>query len=193
MSGQDKSKKKEAVLMFSDLFKEYPNKNMELRAIAKVAYEFGKTIAQEPSAGVSLGLDEHALGRQKQYIEILTLQIEAIHERPVPDMPYIHPTQFPIDLTEEYEQFTVDGKPINEDTQLLAQYWMAIATELAKSQSAGLAGSLTDADHTRATTMIGVITQYIEEMEERPVIDLPETAFPEAGLGKPSSTRKKGK
>jgi hypothetical protein len=175
--------------MFADLFQNYPNKNVELRAIAKTAYEFGKNIAQEPSAGMSLGLDEHALRRQGEYIEILRGMVEAIHARPIPDMPYVHPTQFPIDLSDEYSQFTTDEHPmpINEDTQLLAQYWMMLASELAKSQSAGLAGSLTDADYARAVTTLDVIQQYRDEMEVRPTIDLPETAFPEATLGKPSA------
>jgi hypothetical protein len=179
--------------MFSDLFKMYANKNIELRAIAKTAYEFGKTIAQEPSAGMSLGLDEHALRRQGEYIVILRGMVEAIHARPVPDLPYTHPCQFPIDLSEEYKQFTTDENPIpiNEDTQLLCQYWMVLSTELAKSQSAGLAGSLTDADYARAVTTLDVIQQYRDEMEARPVIDLPETAFPEATLGKPSARVKK--
>ena len=177
-------------MAFEELFKEYPNKNAELRAVAKVAYEFGKNIAQEPSAGMSIGLDEHAIKRQKTYIEAMVGYIEALHKRPIPDMPYVHPTRFDIDLSEAYKQFTKDGLPINEDTQLLAQYWMFIAVELAASQSAGLAGSLIDPDYERVTNHLGVISQFLTEMEVRKTPDLPETAFPAAMLEVPAKKAK---
>jgi len=166
----------------SELFVVYPNKNSELRSIAKVCYEFGKTIAQEPSAGQSLGLDEHAILRQRNYVTIVAGMINAIHARPIPDMPQVHPLQLPIDLSDPYKQFTEDDLPLNEDTELLAEHWLFLAVALAKSQSACLAGSLIAADHARATTQLGVITQYLDEIESRPDIDLPETAFPGAEL-----------
>ena len=175
-------------MAFEKLFKVYPNKNMELRTVSKAAYEFGRNIAQEPSAGMSLGVDPHSLERQRSYVEILRGQLESFHARPIPDMPYLHPERFDIDLSEPYKQFTKDGLPINEDTQLLAQYWMACAVELAASQSAGLAGSLIDADYNRIVTHLGVITEYLNEVENRPVVDLPETAFPAAGLEVPSDS-----
>jgi len=56
-------------MAFSDLFKVYNNRNSELRSIAKTVYEFGKTIAREPSAAHSNGLDEHAIQRQRSYVE----------------------------------------------------------------------------------------------------------------------------
>ena len=52
-------------MSFEALFKKYPNRNAELRAVANAAYEFGKTIAKEPSAALSSGLDEHAIKRQE--------------------------------------------------------------------------------------------------------------------------------
>jgi hypothetical protein len=172
-------------MAFEDLFKVYPNKNAELRAAAKVAYEFGDTIAQEPSAGTSIGLNEHALKRQATYVDTMVGYIEALHKRPTPDMPYVHPTRFDIDLSRPYKQFTKDGIPINEDTELLAQYWMICAVEMAASQSAGMAGSLLDADYNRISNHLGVIKQFIEEMETREYPDLPETAFPGAELEVP--------
>ena len=167
-------------MAFEELFKEYPNKNMELRACAKTAYEFGKTAAKEQSAGSSLGLLEAATERQRNYVLIMKGMIKALHDRPIPDMPYMHPTQFEIDLSDPYLQTTVDDIPINEDTELLAQYWMTIAVELAASQSAGLAGSLTDADFTRIDNDLDVISQLLDAIDDRPPIDLPETAFPGA-------------
>jgi hypothetical protein len=178
-------------MAFEDLFTNYPNKNLELRNIAKTAYEFGRNIAQEPSAGMSTGLDQHGLNRQKDWVAALSARLEAFHSKPVPDMPYVHPTRFDIDMSEPYKQFTVDGMPINEDTQLLAEYWMVCAVELAKSQSAGMAGSIIDADYERIKNDIGVISKFIDEIENRPVVDLPETAFPGAELAVPTENKTK--
>lgn len=172
-------------MAFEELFKVYPNKNMELRAAAKTAYEFGMNIAREPSAGMSLGLDEHAVLRQRNYIEIQRGIVDALHSRPIPDMPYVHPTRFDVDLSEVYTQFTKDGVPLNEDSEYLAQMWMVVAVELAGSQSAALAGSLTDADYNRVINHLGVLSQYLDACEVRPDIDIPETAFPGAALEAP--------
>ncbi len=177
-------------MAFEELFKVYPNKNVELRACAKVAYEFGRNIAQEPSAGLSMGLDPHAIGRQKQYLIRMGDMVGAFHARPIPDIPYVNPTRFDVDLSDPYKQFTQDGLALNEDTQLLAQYWMIIAVELAASQSAGLAGSLIDADYNRVVNHLAVIQQYVNEVAERPIPDVPETAFPGAALEVPGKKSK---
>lgn len=173
---------------FSEAFKVYPNKNAELRAVAKIAYEFGMNISQEPSAGQSLGLDEHAIARQRSYVTTFQGYLNALHDRPIPDMPYVHPARFDINLSEEYKHFTKEGIPINEDTELLASYWMIAAVELAASQSAGLGGSLTDADYGRVTNHAAVISQLLDEIEARGNIDLPETAYPAAILEVPART-----
>ena len=68
-------------MAFNELFQEYPNRNDELRAVAKQAYEFGKTIAREPSAAHSNGIDAHALARQRSYIEYALAMIDALHSR----------------------------------------------------------------------------------------------------------------
>lgn len=171
-------------MAFADLFKKYPNKNKELRSIAKTCYEFGKTIAKEPSAGHTHGLDTHALRRQRQYVEHAKAMVAAMAAKPIPDLPASHPTTFPVDLTAIYKQFvgTMDGEqlPINEATQLLAESWMTVAVEMAKSNSAGLAGSLVDFDAIRATNNIDAIDKLLDEIEERPMLDLPETSVPEA-------------
>ena len=158
-------------MAFEDLFKVYPNKNIELRAIAKTAYEFGRTIAAEQTAAMSLGVNEHAVRRQREYIQTIKGQLDAFNARPLPDMPYVHPTRFDIDLSDPYQQFTKDGLPLNEDTQLLAQYWMICAVELAASQSAGLAGSIIEADYRRIANHLDVMTQYLNEIEARPTVD----------------------
>lgn len=177
-------------MAFEELFKVYPNKNAEGRNVAKVAYEFGRNIAMEPSAGMSIGLDEHAIGRQEGYIKTMRGYLTAFHERPIPDMPYTHPVRFDIDLSDPYEQFTKDGLPINEDTELLAEYWMMLAVSIAASQSAGLAGSLIDADFKRCSNTVDTIEQFINEMKTRETPDVPETAFPAAALEVPAPTKK---
>ena len=169
-------------MAFNDLFKEYPNRNLELRSVAKQVYEFGKTIAREPSAAHSNGLDEHALKRQRSYVEHGLKMVEAINAKPIPDNPASHPTSLPINLTEQYLTFTtnVNGAmiPLNEATQLLAESWMICAVELAKSQSASLAGSLVSFDYERAVNNLKVIDKLLDEIEARPFLDLPETAEP---------------
>lgn len=169
-------------MAFNDLYKVYPNRNLELRSVVKQAHEFGRTIAMEPSAAHSNGMDEHALKRQRSYVEHSDKMIDALQSKPIPDNPASHPTQMPIDLSLQYLTFTgdVNGNqvPLNEATQLLAESWMILAVELAKSQSAAMAGSLVEFDFLRAKNNIGVINKLLDEMEARPFLDLPETAEP---------------
>lgn len=174
-------------MAFNDLFKVYNNRNLELRSVAKQVYEFGKTVAKESSAAHSNGLGEHALIRQKAYVDHSKKMIEAINAKPIPDNPATHPTDLPINFSEQYITFTtnVDGAeiPLNESTQLLAESWMVLAVELARSQSASQAGSLISFDHKRAINNLDVISKLLDEMEARPFQDLPETAEPGATYG----------
>jgi hypothetical protein len=178
-------------MAFNDLFKPYPNRNLELRSVAKQVYEFGKTIAQEPSAAHSNGLDIHALKRQRSYIEHSDKMVEALNAKPIPDNPASHPTDFPVDFSVPYNFFTTDVAgnkvPLNEATQLLAEKWMIVAVELVKSQSAALAGGLVSFDYDRAKNNIAVLAKLVDEIEDRPFLDLPETAEPGSEYG-PRST-----
>lgn len=172
-------------MAFNDLFMEYPNRNLELRSVVKQVYEFGKTIAREPSAAHSNGLDEHALRRQRSYVDHARQLVEAIAAKPIPDNPASHPTQLPVNLSEAYLTFTTDVNgekiPLNEATQLLAESWMILAVELVKSQSASMAGALVSFDHNRAVNNLDVIDKLLDEAEARPFLDLPETAEPGSG------------
>ena len=169
-------------MAFNDLFKEYPNRNLELRSVAKQSYEFGKTIAMEPSAAHSNGLDMHALKRQRAYVDHSRQMVAALAAKPIPDNPASHPTQLPINLSDPYMTFTVgvgdEQVPINEATQLLAESWMILAVELAKSQSAAMAGALVSFDNIRAENNLLVLDKLLDEVEKRPFLDLPETADP---------------
>ncbi len=169
-------------MAFADLFQVFPNRNAELRSLAKQCYEFGKTIAKEPSAALSSGLDEHAIKRQLSYVDHAVNMVEALHSKPLPDMPATHPITFDINLSDQYITFTTnvagDEIPLNESTELLSEYWMITAVELAKSQSAALAGSLVEFDYQRAINNLGVLSKLLAELQERPILDLPETAEP---------------
>ena len=166
----------------ADLFKVYPNKNMEIRMLAYKAFEYGRNTAFEQSAGMSNGVDEHAVTRQRRYVEDYVDRLNSIHARPVPDLPHIHPTRFDIDMTERYQEFTKDGMALNEDTELLMSYWLAVAVTCASCQSAGMGGSLRDDDFTRLSNQLSVISKFLDEVEKRPIPDIPETAYPAAAL-----------
>lgn len=169
-------------MAFNDLFKTYPNRNLELRTIAKTLYEFGKTISQSPSAAHTNGLDMHSLKRQRSYVEHAQAMVKSLNDKPIPDLPATHPTQLPIDLSEQYKYFLEDvgGNliPLNEASQLLAEKWMTAAVELAMCNSAAMAGSLVSFDYERAVNNIDTIDKLLNEMEARPFLDLPETAEP---------------
>lgn len=181
-------------MAINDLHRVYPNRNIGLRSCAKQCYEFGQTIAREPSAAHSNGLDEHAIGRQRQYIAKAKDVVERLHAKPIPDRPASHPTDMPIDFSVEYVYFTNDLNgnqvPMNEATQELAENWLTLSVELAKSQSAGIAGSLVEYDYIRAINNIDVIEQLVDEIENRPWVDLPETADPGATHGPRSGGKK---
>jgi hypothetical protein len=113
--------------------------------------------------------------------------VESLNAKPIPDNPASHPTDFPVDLSEQYVFFTSDiagnAVPLNEATQLLAEKWMICAVELVKSQSAALAGALVSYDYERATNNLNVLAKLLDEIEARPFLDLPETAEPGSGYG----------
>ena len=169
-------------MAINDLHKEYPNRNSELRGVAKQCFEFGQTIAREPSAAHTNGLDEHAIVRQESYITHALSMVEALNASPIPDLPATHPTQMPIDFSVEYIYFVEDLNgnevPMNESTQLLAEKWLLTAVEMAKSNSASMAGSLVEFDYERAKNNIQSIQKLLDEVKARPFLDLPETALP---------------
>jgi hypothetical protein len=181
-------------MAINDLHQVYPNRNSELRSVAKQCFEFGQTIAREPSAAHTNGLDEHAIARQEQYIAHAQDMVDSLNASPIPDMPATHPTQMPIDFSVEYIYFTEDLNgnqvPMNEATQLLAEKWLLTACELAKSNSAAMAGSLVSFDYERAVTNIASINKLLDEIKARPFLDLPETADPGSTHGKRTGGKK---
>lgn len=174
-------------MAINDLHRVYANRNLGLRSAAKQCFEFGLTVAREPSAALSNGLDEHAVRRQRMYITKARDIIERLYARPIPDRPATHPTDMPIDFSVPYVYFTEDLNanqvPLNEATQELAESWLVLAVELAKSQSAAIAGSLVEYDYLRAVNNVDVLEQLVDEISSRPIIDLPETGTPGSSYG----------
>lgn len=179
---------------FNDLFKVYPNRNSELRAVVKKAYEFGANVAQEQSAAMSSGLQEHALRRQRSFVARIRAAIDRLAAKPVPDLPRSHPVQYPIDLSVPYNYFTTDKSgahiPINEDSQVLAEAWMTLCVEMSLSESAGLAGSLLDFDMTRALNNVHVIEELLDEIEQMDPLDMAETNVTASTYGQSNSKPK---
>jgi hypothetical protein len=175
-----------------DLFRIYPCKNPEIRMLGNKAFEFGRQCSYEPSAGSSIGVDQFAIDRNRRYCDVMDQLYDAIHNRPLPDLPATWPARYDVDLSVPYQTVTRDNIPINEDTELLSSYWLANAVHCVKSQSAAQAGSMMDADYARCKQQISVIRKFLDEVEKRPIPDLPSTAEPGAPLGIPIEPRAKG-
>ena len=165
----------------NELHRKYPNRNNQLRALAKKCFEYGRNIASESSAALTNGLDEHALTRQNACLEEAVRMGAALNAKPIPDRP-MTTINMDIDFSQPYVYFLEDiagnKVPMNEDTQLLAEEWLITATELAKCDSAAIAGSLIDFDYARFEFNIGSISKLVEEIEEKPHLDLPRSADP---------------
>lgn len=166
-------------MAFSELFGTFEVKNTELAALAQFAHECAVTTAKEQSGGSTMGLNEHAMRRQRQYIENIRARIKSILGRPIPDLPVVHPMNFTVEWSEP-ELISVDGKPLNSDAKAVAQTWQIIAYELIKSNSAGMGGGLTSFDGERANNNVGAVEQFLAAIEQAADVDFPETAAPEA-------------
>ncbi len=173
-------------MAFADLFLVYPNRNKELRMLAKKAYEFGRNVAAEPTANLSMGILDHTILRQKEYVARTRELVEALAARPIPDAVLTHPVDYDIDLTELYPTYksALGGgdRPLNEDSQLLMEAWMELAVTVSRSQSASVGGGMINHDKARVVEQLDVLDKYLAEMEKRPILDVPETAEPGAPL-----------
>ena len=166
--------------LFAEFFKEYPNSNAELKTIAKACHDFGMETCKEQTAAMGIGVNDHAIARQRQYVQYVSEMLDAVFARPVPDKPYTHPSVLLIDLSERFPQFVDDSDTVvNESTQLLATMWMELAVSCSMSQSNKLAGSMIEYDYNRAKEQVVVISKYVEELAKRPIPDIPEVSkFP---------------
>lgn len=165
-------------MSIKEMFRVYGNRNSEVRAIANQAYEFGKNVAQSQSAALSAGIAPDEVKRQQTYIEATKKNIATANDK-IQDRPQTHPNQYPIDMSIEYNQFVEDTegnlKPINEHTALLAELWLILAVELARSQSAQISGSLLKSDRIRAEANLDEIDRWLKTFEDQDILDMPET------------------
>jgi len=168
---------------FSELFGTFEYKNTELGSLADFCYECCWTTAVEQSAGTTMGLDEHAMTRQRQYLQNARDRLAGLRDRPLPDLPAVHPMLFSTTL-EEPSMISVDGKPLNTDAAATSQMWIMISYELLKSNSAGLGGGLTSFDASRCENNIASVEQFLLSVESAASVDFPETAAPAAVPGK---------
>ena len=170
-------------MAFEDLFGTFEYKNTELGSVADFSYEVCVTTAREQSSGTTMGLDQHAMGRQRQYIENARARLDGLIERPIPDLPAVHPLLFST-VQVSPEMISVDGKPLNSDAFAVAQMWQMVSFELLKSNSAGLGGGMTSFDGERARQNVTAIEQFLSAIESAADVDFPETAAPAATVGK---------
>ena len=173
-----------APIAFNDLFGIYHLRNADLHSLACRAYEFGRNLAESPSAGLTNGFEQHTLRRQKGYVAWMLEQIAVISENPTKDMPQTHPVDFDCDLTAPYETFVTNAsgvdRPINEDVNNLARQWMLLAVEIVKCNSASLSSALLDHDAERLTNNVMAIEKFLETTADAGVLDLPESTSPDA-------------
>jgi len=167
-------------MAFEDLFGTWTVKNQELKSVADFANECAVNTAKEQSAGMTIGLNEHAMTRQAGWIKNIASRVESLAQRPIPDLPATHPVGFEVDHAPSPELITVDGKDLNSDATAVCSMWQTIAYELVKSNSAGLGGGLTSFDATRTRSNVASLEQFLLAVQDAGDVDFPETAAPEA-------------
>lgn len=170
-------------MAFEDLFGTFEYKNTELGSVAEFSHEVCVTTAREQSAGSTMGLDEHAMKRQRQYITNIRARLDGLIDRPIPDLPASHPLLYSTVQTAP-ETITVDDKPLNSDAFAVSQMWQLVSFEMLKSNSAGMGGGMTSFDGIRARQNVTAIEQFLAAIEAAADVDFPETAAPAATVGK---------
>lgn len=166
-----------------ELFGVWNVSNAELKAVADFANECAVNTLKEPSAGLAIGLNEHAISRQRLMVASIRKQATALADRPYPD----HPVTFAVKLACDYSPapttVMADGKPVNSHTVALATMWQRIAAELCTSNSGALGGSLLFADAQRIQANIDSLEQFLDaipDMGSDEAVDFPATAEPQA-------------
>lgn len=168
---------------YQDLFGIYEIKNAELKGLATFCYEAALNIAGEASGAMAIGLDPHAVARHTAYVAAAKSRVEALRDRPYPDMPQTHRTLLVCDFSAipAFEVDPVTGVELNADIETIMTMWMQTAVELVRSNSAALAGSMLDFDYNRCIANIEAIEQLVPTMDiELQKVDFARTAVPEA-------------
>lgn len=164
---------------YAELFGTMKYKNTEVGFVAATAYEAACNTAEEPSGGMTTGLDEHAMARQRGYVAHIRAILDGAIMRPVPDLPFTHPNMYEQVFTAP-SMITVDGVPLNQSTLALSQQWQILCNELLGSNSAGMGGGVLAADADRFVNIVAALEQFLDSLEAAPSPDFPETAAPSA-------------
>ena len=170
-------------MAIAELFGVFPVRNAELRSLADFCYECAHNVSEEPSAGLAIGFDEHAIIRFRGWLANAKSRAEALAARPVPDLP----TTAKIHLMAQHDEVpslnSVDGRAVNGDAEALVAMFQTVAYELTHSNSASIGGGLIAPDAKRLTQNLDAVSQFLDSVEtsgsEAPV-DFPNTAAPEA-------------
>jgi len=167
-------------MAFQELFGIFPVRNAELRSVADFANECAHNVAEEPSAGLAIGFDEHAVKRFAGWLTNLVERADAIIARPIPDLPTTHRIKFDCQHDEVPSLKSVDGKAVNGDAEALVIMFQTIAYELSHSNSAAIGGGVIEADGIRLKANLAAVEQFLSSIEEGTEVDFPNTAAPEA-------------
>lgn len=167
-------------MAFQDLFGIFPVRNAELRSLADFCNEAAWNSADEPSAGLAIGLDEHAIKRSRGWLKNAQERASALAERPVPDLPATVAVKYDCKYDEVPALKSIDDKAVNGDSEALCIMWQTVAYELAHSNSAAIGGGLTSADAARLVSNLNAIDQFLDSIEAAVDVDFPMTAAPEA-------------
>ena len=161
----------------------YDVKSEEVAGFCEHLYDLMMNTAKEQSGGMTVGLNEHAIARQRSYVESAKALAKAIFDQPIPDMPRFHPIPIECDFSQK-APFIRDknNKVLNQTVQSLTRKWGTCWFELVGSQSAGLAGGMHTKDYERLIVNLDSIDQFVTVIESQPELDLPETSDPEAQL-----------
>jgi len=170
-------------MAIADLFGTFAVRNAELRSLADFCYECAHNVSEEPSAGLAIGFDEHAILRIRGWLANAKSRSEALTLRPVPDLP----TTAKIHLMAQHDEVpslnTVDGRAVNGDAEALVIMFQTVAYELTHSNSAAIGGGLIPPDAKRLSQNLDSISQFLDSVEtagEEAAVDFPNTAAPEA-------------
>jgi len=174
---------------FADLFGPRQYKNPEVFLLATTAHEAARNTAGEASASLTVGLNEHAITRCRDWVSRFSGLLEAVHNQPAPDYTKVHPILLDTEWYEPEMPVDSNGEPLNQTTYTLLTKWQIIADELIKSNSAGLGGGMSDADYIRAKNNVDALSQLLDAIEAAGDTDFPETAEPAAPQGKKASKK----
>ena len=175
---------------YEEFFVKQEVKNTELKGVASFIHKCAVNSGLSQSSGLNHGLDPNTVVKQAGYIAASKARLEALRDRPFPDLPQSHPIQVMCDVSNEPPIVRgTSGNVVNDDVLAVTIGWQRIAFELVRSNSAGQPGSMTSFDYERTVKNIDALEQLIATFDEEVMgVDFSETTDPAA---KPS--RKGGK